>query len=367
MRIAILGAGSIAFGCAAYLCEAGHEPVLWSPSGAGTKALAAGSPLIATGEVTGEFRPKVAASCAEALKGADAVLLALPLNGHRMAMEAAAPHLEAGQTVMISSHGSFAGLYLSRLLARRGVEAPIVAWGTTVAAGRKTGDAHVNVAVLRAKVDAAVLPASAAAPALDVCRRLFGDRFVERPDMLAIQLSNLNPQNHMGIALCNFTRMEKGERWGQTEYTTDSVGNLLEALDAERLAIAAALGYAVRSIQEHYHLSFHVEPDRVGAMARAIVARGTGGFGPTTIDTRYVLEDAPYGLHVTALLGRMTGAGAPLHEAGVRIFSALYGRDLSAENDLLSELDLEAIGLDALRDLVRGGWKEGKGLDRRGG
>lgn len=358
MRIAILGAGSIAFGAAAFLCHAGHQPVLWSPSGAGTKALAAGAPLVATGQVEGEFHPEVAATCAEALEGAEAVLFALPANGHRMAMEAAAEHLKAGQTVMVSSHSSLGGLYLSKLLAKRGVTVPIVAWGTTVNAGRKTGDAEVNVAVLRAKVDAAVLPVSETGPALEVCRSLFGDRFIERPDILAIQLSNLNPQNHMGIALCNFTRMEKGERWGQTENTTDSVGNLLQALDLERLAIAKVLGYEVRSIQEHYNLSFQVKPGRVGDMAREIAERGNGGFGPTTIDTRYVLEDAPYGLAVTGVLGRMTGVDTPLHEAGVSIFSALYERDLGGENDLLPELDLEGLGLDALRELVRDGWKE---------
>ena len=75
---------------------------------------------------------------------------------------------------------------------------------------------------------------SAAARGLKICQVLFGDRFVERADALAISLSNLNPQNHLGIALCNFTRMEHGETWGQNENNTDSVGRLLEALDAER-------------------------------------------------------------------------------------------------------------------------------------
>jgi opine dehydrogenase len=40
---------------------------------------------------------------------------------------------------------------------------------------------------------------------------------VPRDDLLAIAVSNLNPQNHMGIALCNLTRMERGESWNQNE------------------------------------------------------------------------------------------------------------------------------------------------------
>jgi opine dehydrogenase len=358
MRVAILGAGSIAYGGAAFLSQQGHDPVLWSPSGKRAQALAGGESLIAKGAVEGRFSIAVAASCAEALEGAGVVFVALPANGHKLVMDAAAPHLKEGQTVIVSSHTSFSGLYLSKLLARRGVTVPIVAWSTTVTAGRQTSDTEVNVSVVRAKVDMAVLPVSAAAPALALCKALFGDRFNERPDMLAIALSNLNPQNHMGIALCNFTRMEKGEQWGQNANVTPAVGKLLQALDEERLAIAAAVGHKVRTIQEHYHLSFHVPPGTVGDMARAIVERGGDGKGPTTIETRYVLEDAPYGLWPTVLLGRLCGRPAPLHEAGVRVFSALYGRDLAAENDLLPELGLEGMKLDRLRAMVRDGWRD---------
>ena len=221
---------------------------------------------------------------------------------------------------------------------------------------RKTGDASVNVSTIRAKVDIATIPVSASERGMAICRELFGDRFVQRDDALAISLSNLNPQNHLGIALCNFTRMEHGETWGQNENNTDSVGRLLEALDAERLAIAEAAGYKVRTIREHYNLSFHVEPGPVGEMARQLAARGNGGNGPNTTDTRYVLEDAPFGLHPTVLLGKMAGRPATLHQAGVDIFSALYGRDFAAENDLLGEIGLEAMSLAELKSLVRDGW-----------
>lgn len=355
MRVAILGAGSIAYGNAALLASLGHKPVIWSPSGRSGKSLAS-EPLVASGALTGEFRVDIAKSIGEAVGAAEAVLIALPANGHRMAMDAAAPHLKAGQTVIISSHTSFSGLYMAKKIAQRGLDIPVVVWGTTVTAGRRTNDAKVNVATVRAKVDIATIPVSKSAEGLKICQILFGDRFVERPDALAISLSNLNPQNHLGIALCNFTRMEHGETWGQNENNTDSVGRLLEALDAERLAIAEAAGYKVRTIREHYNLSFHVDPGPVGEMARTLATRGNGGNGPSSTDTRYVLEDAPFGLHPTVLLGKLTGRPATLHQAGVDIFSALYARDFAAENDLLGELGMENMSLPQLKTLVREGW-----------
>src|SRR4051812_48232097 len=136
MRVAVLGAGAIGFGGTAYLISRGHEPIIWSPSGGRTVELAAGKPLVATGALQGDFRPQVAASCADAVASADAIFIALPANGHRLVFDAAAPHIKAGQTVIISGHLSFGALYLARKLADRGVKAPIVAWGTTVTTGR---------------------------------------------------------------------------------------------------------------------------------------------------------------------------------------------------------------------------------------
>jgi opine dehydrogenase len=186
---------------------------------------------------------------------------------------------------------------------------------------------------------------------LGICQALFGERFVQRDGLLAIALSNLNPQNHMGIALCNLTRMERGEPWSQGQNVTPAVGRLLEALDAERLAIAAALGLSVRNIFEHFHLSFHVPLASVSEMNQTMHAGERGGSGPGTADSRYVLEDVPFGLVVTALLGRKCGRPALLHEAGVRIFSALYGRDFETENDLLVALGLNDLTLEQITRL----------------
>ncbi len=348
MRVAILGAGAVALGGAALLKASGHDPVVWSPSGRPLPEVAA------TGALTAAFAMDTAATCAEALAGAEIVFIALPANFHRRVMDEAVPHLVRRQTVIISGHLSFGALYLARRLAERGLELPLVVWGTTVTTGRRTGPAAVRVGNIRAKLDIATLPASAAEAGLATCRVLFGDRFVARDDMIAIALSNLNPQNHLAIALCNLTRMERGETWYQNENITDAVGRLIEALDAERLAIAEAFGLQVRTVREHFHLSFGVEPGPIGAMARAMAARGDKTQAPATLDTRYVTEDAPFGLHCTALLGRMTRRPAVLHEAGLALLSALYGRDLAADNDLLPAIGLAELDADRLRAVVRG-------------
>lgn len=353
-RIGIAGAGSIAFGSAALLHQQGHDPMLWSPSGAGTEALKS-SPLLASGAVEAEFTPRVAASAQQLAEENDALLIALPGYGHKTVLDALAPHIRDGQHVIISSHASLGAVYLMQLLAKRGVTAPITAWGTTVVTGRRQEGAAVKVNTLRARVDLCTVPETAADDALAVCQNLFGDRFQPRDGLLAISLSNLNPQNHLGIALGNITRMERAETWSQGQNVTPKVGRLLEQLDLERLAIAEKLGLSVRTIFEHFHLSFHVPVASISEMNQQMHEQGNGGTGPATSDSRYVTEDVPYGLQLTAVLGRLAGCPATLHEAGIEIFSAMYGRDFARENTLLNALELDRFSLDDLRQAARTG------------
>ncbi|WAC28481.1 NAD/NADP-dependent octopine/nopaline dehydrogenase family protein [Ancylobacter sp. SL191] len=356
MRVSILGAGSIAFGVAGFLAAASHEPVLWSPSGRATQALAAGAPLKAFGALDYEGPVATAASAGEAVATSDVLFLALPGYGHRAALDAVIPHIRPGQPIIISSHSSFGALYLARALATRGVSAPIIVWGTTLLTARVQSPDTVKVNTVRQKIDVATLPKEAIEEGHALCTTLFGDRFVRRDGLLAIALSNLNPQNHLGIALLNLTRMEKGEVWGQGEHVTPAVGRVIEALDAERLAIAESFGLSVRTVREHFSLSFHVPMASVSEMNQQMHAEGRGGFGPTSFDSRYIFEDVPFGLVPTVLLGQLTGRPATLHAAGVALLSAAAGRDLAADNNLLPALGLDTLSVDALAALCATGY-----------
>ncbi|MER9407909.1 NAD/NADP octopine/nopaline dehydrogenase family protein [Mesorhizobium caraganae] len=356
MRVSILGAGAIAYGLAAYLAQSGHSPTLWSPSGHRTRTLATGELLKATGDVEATVPVRIAKDCRDAIGHADVVVIALPAYGHKMVMDAAVPHLADGIPVIISSHSSFGALYLWKRLTERKVRLPIVVWGTTLLTGRQLGSTEVNVTSIRQKLDVATLPFDALDQGYELCTALFGDRFVKRDGLLAIALSNLNPQNHLGIALLNLTRMEKAEQWSQGGNVTPAVGRFIEALDAERLAIAAHFGIAVRTVQEHFSLSFHVPMSTVSEMNKEMDRQGRGGFGPTTIESRYILEDVPYGLLPTAVLGKISGNPATLHESGISILSAAYGRDLKADNDILPALGIEGMAKADLENLCRKGF-----------
>ncbi|MBY6159755.1 NAD/NADP octopine/nopaline dehydrogenase family protein [Mameliella alba] len=353
--VGLAGAGSIAFGTAALLHEAGHDPMLWSPSGKGTTELAGGAALTATGALETTLAPRIADSAETLARENDVLMITLPGYGHKAVLDALAPHIGSHHQVIISSHASFGAVYLAQLLADRGISVPITAWGTTICTGRRQSGTEMKVNTVRSRVDLCTVPEDRSREALALCQELFGDRFQPRDGLLAITLSNLNPQNHMGIALGNITRMERGETWSQGQNVTPKVGRLLEQLDLERLEIAKALGLEVKTIFEHFHLSFHVPIASISEMNQQMHTAGNGGVGPATADSRYVTEDVPYGLVATAVLGRLTGHPATLHEAGTRIFSAMYDRDFEAENEILTALELDRYSLDDLKRAAKTG------------
>jgi len=355
VNVAILGAGAIAFGSAALIEAGGHRAALWSPSGGGTAALARDGALAYGGAMTGTAHPAVIADLAE-LAGYDAVLVAVPANGHRAVMERLAPHLESRHVAIVSGALSLSPLYLSKLVAARGVRPAIASFGTTVLTARKTGEAAVSINVLRARLDVAAIPVSEGARALDVCRRLFGDRFDLAASALAIALVNINPVAHAGLALGNLTRIELGEAWPQYRYLTPAVARLIEGLDAERRAVAAAFGLSVRTIEQHFEHSFDLPRAPLAEQAAILHARRGGPPGPTTLATRFVLEDAPFGLGFTAAVARIAGVPVPLTDASLDVLSALWGRNLVADNDILPELDLPALDAQALARLAAEGF-----------
>ena len=134
---------------------------------------------------------------------------------------------------------------------------------------------------MRRLIDLCTVPAQWSQEGLALCQRLFGDRFQPRTGLLAVSLSNLNPQNHMGIALGNMTRMEHGESWSQGRNVTPNVGRLLEELDKEKTGhCSPPWSLKVRTIFEHFHLSYHVPVASISEMNQQMHAQGTGGTGP---------------------------------------------------------------------------------------
>ena len=330
MQLTILGDGAVARGLSALAVSRGHAVTQWSRS-----FTASGPKLLkAEGAVAGEFMVTQAATAAEALEGAHAAVIAVRANGHRFVMEAIAPHLAEGVPVLVIAAASLSPTVLERLTGGRN---PVAGLGTTPVTGRLDG-AGVRVSGIRPRVGI-----TGGAPMIALADSLWGEgHFDDAPDLIAAALSNLNPISHLGIALCNVTRIEQQESWPQYLNTTPAVCRLIEGLDVERQALARAYGTQVPTAEEHFARSQPVTSKDLAGMMAEIHARRGGPPGPIDMETRFVTEDVPFGLVFYQWLARQRGVAMPLTDASVLLVSAVWGMDFGAMNDVVPLL--EAVG-----------------------
>jgi opine dehydrogenase len=357
VKAAILGAGGVGLGMAALVSSKDMEVCLWAPTPSGIEPLLAGKPLISKGVLEGELPVSVSLDIGTAVKGADVIIIAVPGNGHRAVMDLLAPHVREDQVIAISSHMSLSALYLSRLLSTRGLACPISAWATTATTSARAGAGKVHVTTVRQHIVASTLRREDWRGAMERLTAIFGDVFVQATDLMAVTLTNVNPEVHLAVALCNLTRMEYGEKWGSYHGISAAVGRLIEALDRERLDLAARLGLAVHTVQEHLHESFGLPIGSVAEMAAEQHVRRKGASpGPATLEHRYVTEDVPFGIVPMVEFGRIAQVDMSLHEAGLRLIDALYGRSFTAENDILPRLGIDNLSGQELLALCRTGY-----------
>jgi len=355
MKVGIIGAGAVGRAYAALLAQNGHSPFLWAPRNPIQPSSADAVEIVAYGAISSNTQAGVLAR-PESLAEMDAVIFCVLGNAHKAVMDRVAPYLHDHQLILISSHCSLSALYLFELLQGRGVQVPVFAIATTVVGASIRGE-RVFTPMLRGEIDVAAIPCSALPSGINALAELFGNRFVPSDDLLSISLSNLNPQIHLANSMLNLTRIEKSESWDNFGYITECVGRLIERLDEERLAAAAAFGVRVRTVQEHYLKSYEnlLPGSSVGAMAQAIAAqRSEGTPGPRTLATRYLTEDLPFGIAVTIALGRVAGVPMTLHAAGLALLSAACGHEFEEDNDLLAVLGLDACSGVELQRRVRG-------------
>jgi len=208
----------------------------------------------------------------------------------------------------------------------------------------------------RQSLHVATLPVRLADQGMKLCQALFGDRFLPQTNILATSLININPIAHLGLALCNVTRIEHKEVWPQYHYMTEGVANLILALEKERLALAEAFGLKIHGIEEHFHRSFNVPQTNLADIAKILHERRGGPPGPTTMDTRFILEDTPYGLVFNESIAVKADRPTPMHSSAIYLASAVWGRDFRKENSLLPVLGLETLSQEQFRDYLENGW-----------
>lgn len=339
MRIGIVGVGAIALAMAAWLRRDGHAVHMWSPRAAPDRG-SAPAPLVASGIIEARFQVMLETGPASLVEHSDVLLIAVPVNAHRTVVDALLPHLRHGLTVLVSSMASLSALYLFESACARGCDLTVASFGTTVLTARRTGPMQVHIMTRRAELGVSSLPSARQSSVLALCHALFGAAWRADAHALATTLSNINPIAHGPLALFNWTRIERAEAWPQYQYMTPRVAAAILQLEAERLALAQALGVQVRGIEQHFAQSFGTQAHGLAEIAAELHAKRGGPPGPVDVETRFLAEDVPFGLVFLMALGKVVALPMSATAAIAAAASLIVGRDFAAGNDLIEPLGL---------------------------
>jgi opine dehydrogenase len=359
--IAVIGAGNGGSALAADMTLAGHRCRLFEfpDYAANITPIQESGGIKATGVARTGFARLEAATTdlAEAVSGADLVMVTTVALAHERLARELAPLLADGQVVVLwpGSGGTLAFRHVWDQIGfdRRVYLAEAVTF--PYCCRRLEGPGTVNIhRVDGPKMLLAALPATDTPAVLAALEGTYAHVVKPAASVLEPALYNPNIIVHPVGALLNMGRIEhtSGEFYMYKEGLTPSVKKVVYAMDAERIALFHALGYRPYTYDQVFHDSFNQTFEQFAA---------TSSKGPFSMQDRYVTEDIPMGTTLTASLGRAAGVPTPTYDSMIHIASVVNGTDYYAIGRNLENLGLVDLSLDRLEKYLQRGQKQSAG------
>ncbi len=371
-KVAILGAGSGGFMCAADLGNQGYEVALFSfhpEKLEGVKKKGAIEILDIDSKPTG-LSGKVALASGnieEVIKDAQVILNPVPYFVTEKYAKTAAPYLEEGQIVISLGKGG-ASLTWAKALKEAGETKKIyLADCNTLPYGAsKMGDYQVRLEARTQNLIVGSFPGKDIDYVFEVFKTLFppenGYALRKGKNAIDTLLVDYNAITHTPPMICNAARIESGDKdfhlFGVKE-NTPAVVKVIKRLDRERMAIGERLGLKQYTLEEEIRMVKWNRGgvDRVLPLYEAIHTPFLEVCeGPFTLEARHLTEDVPYGLVTFSSLGKMVGVPTPVCDAIIIIAEALLDRDFWSMGRTIEELGFDpSWSLDQLKQYLEEG------------
>lgn len=356
---AVLGLGNGGQAMGGHLAQRGFAVNMWNRSPEKVLGLKRLGNIRLSGEVKGSGVPSLVTNdMSSAVRDAEVVMIAVPASGHRDIAAGLAPHLHDGQTVVLNPGRTGGALAFRANLERAGCRADVTVaeTNTFVYASRTLRPGHSHVYGVKERVSLAALPAMRTMDVLRKIRPAF-PQFVPAENVLATGLDNMGAIFHPVPVLLNVTRVERCEEYEHyTHGISPSVARFLERLDSERVAVALALGVAVRSAVRWLSDTYGV-PSGTGSLYGAVQANGAyrGILAPQSLKTRYIFEDVPYSLVSIAHIAELAGVETPVTRSVILLAEGLTGQDFWGSGRDAAEMGIDGMNAKELLDFVKDG------------
>lgn len=362
MRIAVLGGGNGSFAAAGDLALHGHAVRLWRRSRDAAGDHRAHGNIIRVMDGTGS-RDAVLANVTddlhEAVTGAELILCPTPAFSQQDIAERLATSLADGQVVFLPP-GTFGSVIFAKAAAEAGntAEVAFAETGTLPWLTRKQGPYAVRISGRAVRLPTGVFPSRLAPHALDVLGHAFPGVIEPCGDALSGALMNGGYIIHPPLIVMNAGPIEHFPRWDiHKEGTQPAIRRVTDRLDAERMAVREALGYAA----PHFPLAHHYAKDgELWMYGRDshddLTQSGDWSERLDLAHHRYMQEDTKIGLSFLVSVAALAGVDVPIARAFMAIGSAIASDEFASTGRTLAGLGLGHLDRTQLQALLAEGF-----------
>jgi opine dehydrogenase len=352
-KIAILGAGNGGCAAAADLTLRGYEVRLFSRSEKTLSPIAKRGGIVLVENGAEKFAAPffVSPHLAPVVNGAELIILAAPSVAHEYLAKNLAPHLIAGQRILLNPGHTGGSLHFAKLLrdSECGAKIKLCETVTLTYICRMPEPARVEIYRRTTNLRCAAFPGKQSVELVREIGEIYPD-VVLAENVLETGFSNINAIMHPAGMLGNAGWIEKtgGDFYYYRDGITQGIAAWIEEIDKERLEIVKRLGLnPLRFVDIFYQAGLTSQEARAsGSIYRAIHESEPNRTikSPATLDHRYIKEDVGYGLVPMAEIGRLVGLETPVIDALITLASVISRTDFRKEG-----LTVEKMGLAGVR------------------
>jgi opine dehydrogenase len=292
----------------------------------------------------------------QAVKPADVIMVVVPSSAHAEIAKNLASILTGNKIIVLHPGRTGGALEFDKILRDNQCKAEfLVAEAETfIYASRSDGPAQARIFRVKEAVPIAALPATHTKDVLEKIRLAY-PQFIDGGNVLETGLNNMGAIFHPALTLLNAGWIEAthGDFQFYIDGATESVAKVLEALDRERVTVAASLGIRARTAQEWLKMAYDTE----GADLHEAILNQPGYYGikaPTTLSHRYLFEDVPMSLVPIASIGQRFGVSVSGMDAIIKLACIVHKTDYWRRGRTVEKLGIGEFSIFELTNFVNG-------------
>ncbi len=297
-----------------------------------------------------------------AVDGADLIVVATGGNYQEAVARSLAPLLRGGEIILLIQGNTGGSLVVRRALDSAGcsVAVDIAEMDNYPYSCWRLSPTRIRPIVAKRWLQIAAFPGRRIDAVFPCLAPLF-PHAIAAPTIVHTGFTNANAMLHVANCVANAGKIDRGEAYKfYAEGVTPSVARLYEAINAERVTVAAALGATVPDLADWFERTYGVRGATLSETCQLLTTNSDGPYQatgtPKSFDHKYVTEDVPVGLIPMRELGAAAGVPTPMIDAVIALARGLTGKDFAVEARTLERMGLGGLDAAGIRRVAEQGF-----------